>query len=233
MLLPLFFVITVNGVKNFAEDYKRKNSDNRENNTKCYLLDRTNYHDKNLDNNEKNDRLIKETYWKKIKPGNIVKIKKDENIPADLVLLYSSNKNGSAFTETKNLDGETNLKYRETIRIIFSYLKKIKNEKEIQYNLMKLKGTLECENPNPHLYEFKGILRLENSEFFDKSSNQDIHAQKMTSKKLFYRRNSLFNNCDQFLEKLPIYLRIFFKKVRMIVDFLILFFLKKIKLILI
>jgi phospholipid-translocating ATPase len=35
---------------------------------------------------------------------------KDEYLPADIVLIKTSDKNGECFIETKNLDGETNLK---------------------------------------------------------------------------------------------------------------------------
>jgi magnesium-transporting ATPase (P-type) len=37
-------------------------------------------------------------------------IKNKEKIPCDMVLLASSNKKGDSYIETKNLDGETNLK---------------------------------------------------------------------------------------------------------------------------
>ena len=37
-------------------------------------------------------------------------VKKNEDIPADIVLLYSSNETGIAYVDTMALDGETNLK---------------------------------------------------------------------------------------------------------------------------
>lgn len=52
--------------------------------------------------------------WKYIKIGEIVKIKKDEFFPADLILLKSTGPNGVCYIETKNLDGETNLKHKVT-----------------------------------------------------------------------------------------------------------------------
>jgi len=187
MLLPLFFVVIVNGIKDFAEDFKRKQSDSRENNTKCLVL-KENKNKNSKSNKEDDGKSLKETYWQKLKPGNIVKIKKEESFPADLVLLYSSNKNGSAFTETRNLDGETNLKYRESIRNIFSHLKNFHTENEIQNELKKLSGTIESEDPNANLYEFKGILNLVSSEYSEDNSRQEKNSN------MFSKRKSLYND---------------------------------------
>jgi len=44
--------------------------------------------------------------------GNIVKCLNNEFFPADLVLLNSSGRKGICYIETKNLDGETNLKHK-------------------------------------------------------------------------------------------------------------------------
>lgn len=42
--------------------------------------------------------------------GDILKIKSDDNIPADILLLHSSAETGICYVETANLDGENNLK---------------------------------------------------------------------------------------------------------------------------
>jgi phospholipid-translocating ATPase len=48
--------------------------------------------------------------------GDIVRLSCDEMIPADILVLRSSDENGLCFIDTQNLDGEANLKQREVPR---------------------------------------------------------------------------------------------------------------------
>ena len=47
--------------------------------------------------------------------GDIIKVHHNERIPADLVLLYTTEKSGSVFIRTDQLDGETDWKLRKAI----------------------------------------------------------------------------------------------------------------------
>jgi magnesium-transporting ATPase (P-type) len=68
-------------------------------------------------------------------------IKQDQYFPADLILLKSSNASGLAYIETKNLDGETNLKHK-------SALKELQATITDPTRASALRGLITCESPN-------------------------------------------------------------------------------------
>jgi phospholipid-translocating ATPase len=55
------------------------------------------------------------TTWEDLRVGDFVKIFDHENIPADIMICATSEDENVAFVETKNLDGETNLKSRNAV----------------------------------------------------------------------------------------------------------------------
>ena len=138
ILFPLSFVITLNGIKDLYEDFKRKKSDNEENNKITLVY-----------NKEKNDFIEKK--WRDIKLGEIVKINNDEPFPADLLLLKSSDKKGICYIETKNIDGETNLKYRKVNNDVNNIIKN-KND------LLNFNYVCITKQPNEFIYEFSATL---------------------------------------------------------------------------
>ncbi|WVQ83909.1 hypothetical protein IAT38_006053 [Cryptococcus sp. DSM 104549] len=55
------------------------------------------------------------TIWEDLKVGDVVKIYENEQFPADIVICSTSEEEDVAYIETKNLDGETNLKSRNGV----------------------------------------------------------------------------------------------------------------------
>lgn len=49
----------------------------------------------------------------------LIRLEKDTEIPADILLLYSSNVSGLIFVDTMALDGETNLKEKISVCEVF------------------------------------------------------------------------------------------------------------------
>ncbi|MGH0175515.1 UNVERIFIED_CONTAM: hypothetical protein FKN15_010796 [Acipenser sinensis] len=97
---------------------------------------------------------IKEIIEDYVAVGDIVKVTNGQHLPADMVIVSSSEPQAMCYIETSNLDGETNLKIRQGLSQTASF--------QSQEDLMAVTGKLECEGPNGHLYDFTGTLRLDN-----------------------------------------------------------------------
>ncbi|PSR73518.1 hypothetical protein PHLCEN_2v10630 [Hermanssonia centrifuga] len=91
------------------------------------------------------------TLWKKLDVGDIVLLRDNEQVPADIVVLSTSDPDNMCYLETKNLDGETNLKPRKAIRATSSVL----SEDDIE----RMAFVLDSEPPHQNLYLYHGVLR--------------------------------------------------------------------------
>jgi phospholipid-translocating ATPase len=90
-------------------------------------------------------------YWKNVQVGDFVRIYNDDQIPADVVILSTSDPDGACYVETKNLDGETNLKVRHALRSG----RKIKHARDCE----RTEFVIDSEAPQPNLYQYSAVAR--------------------------------------------------------------------------
>uniref|UniRef100_A0A452VP32 Phospholipid-transporting ATPase n=1 Tax=Ursus maritimus TaxID=29073 RepID=A0A452VP32_URSMA len=93
-------------------------------------------------------------FWKEIRVGDFVRLRCNEIIPADILLLSSSDPDGLCHIETANLDGETNLKRRQVVRGF--------SELVSEFNPLTFTSIIECEKPNNDLTRFRGCIIHDN-----------------------------------------------------------------------
>uniref|UniRef100_H3GLM7 Phospholipid-transporting ATPase n=1 Tax=Phytophthora ramorum TaxID=164328 RepID=H3GLM7_PHYRM len=148
-IAPLVMVVSVSLLREAIEDRKKRSSDGIINAKPVVVL-----------------RNFEELHvvWESIQVGDLVRIHEREAIPADGIILASSEENGSCFIDTSNLDGEANLKSRESLRATarFAFDKAARD---------KAKYFIKCEQPDQDLYRFAGNLSID-SKMYSLSAKQ-------------------------------------------------------------
>jgi phospholipid-translocating ATPase len=99
---------------------------------------------------------FKQIHWKQIKVGDIILLRNNDRIPADVVIIASSELDSTCYIETKNLDGETNLKIKRGIK----ELGHVRSPADCR----KLKCHIDAEAPNNNLYTFSGTFTFQDEE---------------------------------------------------------------------
>lgn len=90
--------------------------------------------------------------WSQLKVGELVRLTNDECIPADIMLLWTSDPEGEAFVDTSNIDGESNLKPRVSLRL------SDRDGAEPPPDTWK-DVEIEYEPPNINVYAFNAMVR--------------------------------------------------------------------------
>ncbi|KGL88978.1 putative phospholipid-transporting ATPase VB [Charadrius vociferus] len=142
-MLPLIVVLLATMIKDAIENYRKYRFDKMINFSKTRVYD-------------KEERAYVEKCWKDVRVGDFVQLQCNETIPADILLLYSSDQNGICHLETANLDGETNLKQR---RVVMGF-----SSQNTSFEPEFFQNTIICEMPNNDLNKFKGYMEQPNHE---------------------------------------------------------------------
>ncbi|KAI1174893.1 hypothetical protein F4777DRAFT_552254 [Nemania sp. FL0916] len=186
-IVPLFFFVFLTILKEGYDDYKRHRLDKLENANSTTVLrpaeweaapKATNWpwfgrkspsriREISPDDDDKNsDYKWAKVEWRDVKVGDIVKLDRDEAVPADLILLHATGENGIAYIDTMDLDGETNLKSRESLRDF--------GDCDTIAGLQSTVAEFVVEDPNPDLYNFDGRVSV-NGKTLPLTSNQVIY----------------------------------------------------------
>lgn len=174
-ILPLLFFVLVTIGKEGYDDYKRHRLDEIENRYFATILGRENNYTGPINsislwkrynpfviNSKSEPRPLPDdqfegirwvpTRWRDIKVGDVIRLSRDEPVPADVVLLYSDGENGLAYIETMALDGETNLKSKQVTDCLEGC--------DTIEGLSKCKAQFVLEDPNPDLFSFDGRVTV-------------------------------------------------------------------------
>ncbi|GLD65450.1 probable phospholipid-transporting ATPase VA [Lates japonicus] len=136
-LAPVVFILSVTAIKDLWEDYRRHRSDKEINHMDCLVYSRV-------------ERRYVEKYWKEVRVGDFIRLRCNEILPADVLLLSSSDPDRLCHIETATLDGETNLKQRQVVRSFFDL--------DCDFDPLKYNSIIECEKPNNDLNRFRGYI---------------------------------------------------------------------------
>ncbi|ORY78333.1 phospholipid-translocating P-type ATPase [Neocallimastix californiae] len=94
----------------------------------------------------------RKTLWKYVRVGDIICIRNNEMIPADMIVLSTCEKDNICYIETKSLDGETSLKIRKGPEET-AYISSVDEAKQF-------KGFIDAGKPTPELQRFTGVLTI-------------------------------------------------------------------------
>ncbi|KAL0225811.1 hypothetical protein P9112_013135 [Eukaryota sp. TZLM1-RC] len=133
---PLALVLTVTLFKEGYDDYKRYQRDKQENGQRYIRYTAAG---------------TEEVPSSALHVGDVIKLTPNRRIPADCILLKTSEKTGASFIRTDQLDGETDWKLRHAIPSTQSL--------SLDHEVVNLESKLYAEAPRKEIYEFIGTFQ--------------------------------------------------------------------------
>ena len=167
---PFAIVMIISLVKEAIEDYRKYINDKKSNNAKVLIF--------------KDSKFCIEK-CQNIRVGNIIKIHKDELIPADVLVIKSSLKSGLCYMQTSNLDGENVLKPREAFTSIQNTVLNKVNIKEI-FEYKDSNFFIEVIPPNKDIYDIEGTVFYENEQNYITIKNVLLRGARLKNVNYIY-----------------------------------------------
>uniref|UniRef100_A0A0N4ZBE4 Phospholipid-transporting ATPase n=1 Tax=Parastrongyloides trichosuri TaxID=131310 RepID=A0A0N4ZBE4_PARTI len=154
--LPIGIIMIFKSIKDFVEDYRRRKNDKKVNESLVYVFD-----------SEK--KRFRKMEWQHVLVGDFVHLSIDETIPADILLMRSSDVEGTVYVATSNLDGESNLKEKTVLQGCIEYC----GERECEFNPSFLNISVFCSQPDKDLNKLSGKV-LYSQEKFDVINKDNV-----------------------------------------------------------
>ncbi|XP_052558570.1 phospholipid-transporting ATPase IK [Tympanuchus pallidicinctus] len=137
LLFPLSCLLTIRALRDLMDDIGRHQSDRNINSRPCEIL---------------SGESFRWQKWRDVCVGDVVRLHKDSLVPADMLLLCSSEPSSLCYVETCDIDGETNLKFRQALLVTHQELTS-------EESLAAFDGRVTCEEPNSRMHSFTGVLQ--------------------------------------------------------------------------
>ncbi|OKL60853.1 hypothetical protein UA08_03203 [Talaromyces atroroseus] len=152
-IVPLMIFVSISMAKEGFDDYRRHRLDSQENRQVVLSLDKRTPTIAECLNWRK-------TQWRSLAVGDIIRLQRDEAVPADIVLLSSTSRAGSniAHVETIALDGETNLKIKRVDKAVAEAC-------ATPADLVNCSVKFIIEDPHPDLSSFKGRVTVNDQDW--------------------------------------------------------------------
>ncbi|KAI9257440.1 hypothetical protein BY458DRAFT_588874 [Sporodiniella umbellata] len=166
-LLPICAVVFITALKDGIEDLQRHKVDAKYNqNVTHTLIGHHNTNDPQPLQPSDTDGTFQSSLAMNVRVGDFILLRNGDSVPADALLLSSSDKEGLCFVETKDLDGETNLKPRASM----PHFRHLQSGQDC---IDACHLYVEAEAPSPDLYKFDGTLVT-----FDKHEDSFVEKNK-------------------------------------------------------
>jgi phospholipid-translocating ATPase len=123
--------------------------------------------------------------WKNLVVGDFVRVYNNDEVPADIVILSTSDADGACYVETKGLDGETNLKVRTALRAG----RGMHHARDCE----RAQFWIESEGPQSNLYKYSGAIRWKQKVKDDRDSEPEEMSEPITIDNLLLRGVNLRN----------------------------------------
>ncbi|GLB34568.1 putative cation transport ATPase (P-type) (TC 3.A.3) family, type IV subfamily protein [Lyophyllum shimeji] len=125
------------------------------------------------------------TAWEDVRVGDFIKIKDNESIPADMLICSTSGEENVAYVETKNLDGETNLKSRHAV----PPLTHLRTARDCADRRNRFK--IEADRPDVNMYKLNAKLSVDSKQ--DKAGEGKVEEHPVDMQMMLLRGTVLRN----------------------------------------